>query len=260
VNRNAPPGIHASEHGPDGAPLVVLVHGAPDRGRSFTGVTGRLRDLRVVTYDRRGYGKSLAASPATGLADHAADLLALLAGRRATVVGHSFGANVAMLAAVQQPAQIASLGLWEPPLPWFDWWPAWARQVIADIAAHPDAAKVGERAFKVVAGRDAWERLAEDGRDLYRAEGTAFLADTASQLSAPFDLSQLTAPALVGYGTATWDHQVEGAQRLAAALGAELVALDGADHFAHANEPEAFAGFVRRAVALAGEGSPTRSG
>src|SRR5579864_1698963 len=146
--------VQGVEQGPHDAPLVVLVHGAPDRGRSFYAVARHLGDLRVLVYDRRGYGASLqVAPPATSLADHARDLIGLLAGRRATIVGHSFGGNVALLAAALEPSLVTSLGLWEPPLPWFDWWPAWARKVIADIAGHPDPGKVGERAFKVVAGR-----------------------------------------------------------------------------------------------------------
>jgi pimeloyl-ACP methyl ester carboxylesterase len=257
------PGRHSLrgiEHGPVDAPLVVLIHGAPDRGRSFYAAARSLGDLRVLVYDRRGYGASVAVPPAaTSLADHASDVIDLLAGRRATLVGHSFGSNVAILAAIREPSVVASLGLWEPPLAWFDWWPAWARKVIADIAGHPDPAKVGERAFKVVAGREAWERLPEAGRDLCRAEGHAFSVDTASQLSPPFALADVKVPSLVGYGTKTWEHQIDGARRLAAVLGARLVALDGADHFAHAAQPEAFAGFVRQAV-LAREASTGEGG
>lgn len=242
-------GIQAVEHGPADAPLVVLIHGSPDRGRSFHAAARHLDDLRVLVYDRRGYGSSLnAAPPATSLADHARDLIGLLGGRRATLVGHSFGSNVALLAALQEPALVASLGLWEPPLPWFDWWPAWARKVIADLAAHPDPAKIGERAFKVVAGRDAWERLPEASRELCRAEGGAFMVDTASQLSPPFDVGDVGVPSVVGYGTSTWEHQVDGSKRLAVMLGARLVAVEGADHFAHAAQPEAFARFIRQAV------------
>ena len=97
----APPGLtgmHVEEHGArdPAAPLVVLVHGVLDQSTSFAATVGRLADLRVVTYDRRGWGSSLdARPPAPSLAAHADDLLAILAGRPATVVGHSIGANVA---------------------------------------------------------------------------------------------------------------------------------------------------------------------
>ena len=260
VAADQPAALHRVEHGPPDAPLVVLIHGAPDRGRSFYASARALRDLRVLVYDRRGYGSSLGvAPPAMSLADHARDVIDLLGGRKATLVGHSFGSNVALLATVQAPSLVASLGLWEPPLPWFDWWPDWARQVIADIAGHPDPGRVGERAYKVVAGRDAWDRLPESGRELCRAEGLAFAVDTASQLSPPFDLADVAVPAVVGYGTETWEHQVDGAKRLAEMLGARLVALEGADHFAHAAQPEVFAGFVRQAVA-AREGSTPGGG
>ena len=45
---------------------VVLVHGAMDRAKSFLPVVEHLPDLRVVEYDRRGYGESLPAGQTRG--------------------------------------------------------------------------------------------------------------------------------------------------------------------------------------------------
>ena len=85
---------------------------------------------------------------------------------------------------------------------------------------------------------------------MLRAEGAAFQADMASELTAPFDFADVTSPTVIGYGTADSVGHYEGAIRLAAVIGAELMLVDGGDHFVHVSDPEAFAALVRRAVAL----------
>ena len=57
----------------------------------------------VVTYDRRGWGRSRDDPPPTSLADHAQDAIDALAGRRATIVGHSYGGVVGLMTAVLRP-------------------------------------------------------------------------------------------------------------------------------------------------------------
>ncbi len=114
-------------------PIVVLVHGAMDRSRSFRRVVDQLADHRVVTYDRRGYGASVDAKPASGLQDHTADLLEVIGNRRATVVAHSVASHIAVLAAIQDPDRVAGIGLWEPAAPWMDFWPEKARRSVAEL-------------------------------------------------------------------------------------------------------------------------------
>jgi pimeloyl-ACP methyl ester carboxylesterase len=46
----------AHETGPDDAPLLVLVHGAPDRRNAFRRSQALMPRFRTLTYDRRGYG------------------------------------------------------------------------------------------------------------------------------------------------------------------------------------------------------------
>ena len=59
-------------------------------------------------------------------------------------------------------------------------------------------------------------------------------------------------PILIGCGTVTGGASFTEVHRASArALGAELVVLEGADHSAHTNQPEAWAQFVRATVALA---------
>jgi len=53
------PGLHVADSGGDGRP-VVLIHGWPLSGESWSEQLAPLRDagLRVVVYDRRGFGRS----------------------------------------------------------------------------------------------------------------------------------------------------------------------------------------------------------
>jgi non-heme chloroperoxidase len=86
--------LYYEDHG-SGAP-VVLIHGYPLSGRAWDKQVPRLLEScsRVITYDRRGFGKS--GQPTTGY-DYdtfAADLNALMERldlRDATLVGHSMG-------------------------------------------------------------------------------------------------------------------------------------------------------------------------
>src|SRR4249920_261818 len=82
----------------DGLPLV-LVHGSAVDGSTWDGVLPDLaRDHRVITYDRRGYGRS-AHKPVRDHRLHARDLTAVLervAREPAVVVGWSSGGNVAL--------------------------------------------------------------------------------------------------------------------------------------------------------------------
>ena len=84
--------LFSAQHGPTpvaGAPIVVFVHGSMDRSSGFARVTRHLHDVPTLRYDRRGYGRSLAAlgeGPGIGVDGHVDDLLAVLDGRPAVVV------------------------------------------------------------------------------------------------------------------------------------------------------------------------------
>jgi pimeloyl-ACP methyl ester carboxylesterase len=68
------------------------------------------------------------------------------------------------------------------------------------------------------------------------------------------DLDQLKVPFVVGCGTVTPDPRFLGAhRRLAEHTGGELFTVEGADHFAHTNHPDAWASFARRTIALGHE-------
>lgn len=74
---------------------------------------------RLVRYCRRGYGESDPADGAASVAEQAGDALALLDAleiERADLVGHSFGANVAIELALSAPERVRGLVLLEPLL------------------------------------------------------------------------------------------------------------------------------------------------
>ena len=244
------PGLAVDEAGDESVPLVVLVHGGLDRARSLRRVVERLPDLRVVTYDRRGYGRSVGAGAPTAMSQHVDDLIDVLAGRRATVVGHSVGAHVGVLASIARPDLVASLGLWEPPTPWMDFWPAPAKRSVAHIVGTGVPEEVGERGGRMMLGDDRWDRLSEDERELRRAEGRAFLVDAASESETLYEWADVRVPCLVGHGEHTWPWTLESSQRAAAILGCETFVIGGATHLGNVSHPDEFAEFVRKAVAV----------
>ncbi|HEX8805123.1 MAG TPA: alpha/beta hydrolase, partial [Acidimicrobiales bacterium] len=115
-------GLWAHESG-DG-PLVVLVHGAMDRSGGMLRARRILaRDHRVVRYDRRGYGRSRAATPSADFGVQVDDLAEVLDGRPAVVAGHSFGGILGLALAERSPALVRAVLAYEAPLVWEPWWP-----------------------------------------------------------------------------------------------------------------------------------------
>lgn len=103
-------------------PDIVLIHGMTgDLSPWYIGVMPRLASsFRVTAYDLRGHGHTDAPPTGYTTADHGADLRALLDAlgiERAHLVGHSFGAAVAMHTAVLAPDRVASLLLFDPGVP-----------------------------------------------------------------------------------------------------------------------------------------------
>jgi acetyltransferase/esterase len=237
-----------------GAPLrVVLVHGAPDRARSFNATVRELTGYTVTTYDRRGYGQRAGhpPEPTSDIFEQAEDLIALLGGIPTPVVGHSFGGIVAMAASVKAPGLISALGLWEPPLVWTSWWPdTHMQEATATLAETRDVFKLGELYTRAAMGEAAWQALPAAQRSGYRAEGASLRADMQSILREPFALSSVPAPVVVGCGSGGKGGYDAVARQLASYLSAELFDVAGAPHLVHVAQPSTFAHLVRRTVSL----------
>jgi len=262
------PRLALTEHLPDdpdaAGPLVVLVHGSLDRAGSFARVTRRLRDLHTVAYDRHGYHRSRSDLPVHGsLEGHIDDLLDVVDGRPAVVVGHSYGGTLALGAALGPggPGSILAVAAYEPPLPWLGDWATrgGTRTARAPAPAGDDPALVAERFFRRMVGDTAWERLPEATRAARRADGAALAAELAAIRvdEPPFDVLALTVPAVFGRGTASLPHHLAAVSWLVGHVpGSELVVIEGAGHGAHLTHPDAFASFVRTAVARGRRRSP----
>ena len=234
--------MHVVEHaGREGAPVVLLIHGLTDSVESFDGMVAELTpEHTVITYDRRGWGRSRDDEPPTSLADHAQDAIDALAGRRATIVGHSYGGVVGLMAAVLRPDLVASLAVFEPTVPFTDWWPDYDDMMRRSLDLKPMMKR-----WSTGQPRRTPEQRAADDASMAR--------DFSFVETAPFDFADVHVPCLVGgsVDTTPWDYQ--SADRLSELLDADVVVFRDAGHTVHRTHPREFADFARRAVALARE-------
>ncbi|WP_415727083.1 alpha/beta fold hydrolase [Pseudaminobacter sp. NGMCC 1.201702] len=145
----------------DGSPLV-LVHGSfSDHETNWALVRPALEGhFTVYAIARRGRGKTTSGPT---LPDEAEDLAAFLTSiaEPAYLLGHSYGAQVALRAAADSPGHVRKLVLYEPP------WP--------DAAAPELLAR-----FKLRATRSDWNGLAED----FFSEVLGLTADDIDELRA----------------------------------------------------------------------------
>ncbi len=128
----------AGPAGPDpGGRGLLLIHGLASTSHIFDFVAPLLApDLHVVAYDQRGHGRSGKPDSGYGFAPLVDDALAVMEAtglRRPIVVGHSWGANVALECTVRRPEMVAGAILVDGAVVsirrWLDW-PS-AREMLA---------------------------------------------------------------------------------------------------------------------------------
>jgi pimeloyl-ACP methyl ester carboxylesterase len=94
---------------------IVFLHGYGSRLEAWKLVQPELStDRLTISLDQRGFGLSERPGDAYGPEVHAADVVALmdlLGVERAIVVGHSYGAGVALRAALRHPDRVAGVGI-----------------------------------------------------------------------------------------------------------------------------------------------------
>ncbi|HEY6532142.1 MAG TPA: alpha/beta hydrolase [Acidimicrobiales bacterium] len=232
--------------------LVVFVHGVLDRGRSFEPIAERLDGrCRTVWYDRRGYGASASAPGVpVGVDGHVADLLAVLDGRRAVLVAHSFGGIHAFGAAIRAPELIEAVVAYETVTAWA---PGWPDTAMRDVLSRDDPEAAG---LELMLG-PRLASMAPDQIDRRRPEARAFVAEERSIRTggAPYDVGAIRAP--VVYGASDSEVIEPVITFLADTIpDIEVVRMPGADHFAHRSDPDGFAALVRLALARSAA-SPT---
>ena len=106
--------VHINTWGPEGGPLVFMLHGWGDCGASFQFLVDAMeRRWRILAPDWRGFGRTDRCPGGYWFPDYLADLEALAdhfsPGSPIRVIGHSMGANVACLFAGVRPDRVSHL-------------------------------------------------------------------------------------------------------------------------------------------------------
>lgn len=250
---------------------VVLVHGAVSDLRVWEPVRNALaKDHRVITYTQRYFGTGPWPDEGKGfsMATHADDLAAFISSLDTGpvhLVGWSYGAAVATIAAVNNPQLVQSLVLYEPSLGTvLSPESAEAKRAAAERAqmfgpalaankagdAKGAAFRLIEGVFLLAEGEAARqpERWQEMWRDNARTIPVMFSALPPPAVSCD-TLAGFTKPALLVLGEGTKSFFPVIAERISQCIpGAEQVVLAGVNHDAPVRDPAGFSNAVREFV------------
>ncbi len=247
----------------DGPPLL-LIHGG---GEDATMLAPQAVDLasagyRVVTYDRRGTGRSGRDEwPGNGAdqhADDAAALLAELATAPAVVVGVSSGGVVALALAARHPGAVDRVVAWEPPalgvVPGAE---AINAEILAPVdahlAAHPGD-HAGAQAILLTAILGFPVSVDDPAFASARANAEPMVRDEPAITLRPFPAGELAAApgtVTVAVGSSPNDVVAAAAERLAEEIGRGPLTVAG-DHEVYLSDPA-----VLTEVVGTPRGSPT---
>lgn len=231
----------------DGVP-VVLLHGNWGGIVWWEPVLERVpAGLRAIAYDLRGRGNTVGPEGDGSFTLLAADLEAFadaLGLARFHLVGHSLGTAVAMQYALEHAERLRSLVLVAPA--WVDGMPE-AYAVDAHqvrLVADREYTDIALRAITPGAPRDErWDRIVDATRA--QSIGTARGAMRAHRAWRPGDaLRGIGVPSTVISGALDPLITPAVASRVAEALGAELVMLEGVGHGPMLETPDAFAALL----------------
>jgi pimeloyl-ACP methyl ester carboxylesterase len=267
--------IHVTETGAHEP--VVLLHAACSSSAQWRGVIEALLpagSFRMLALDLQGYGATARWQPRNRLRleDEFAPLravLAYLAGRPIHLVGHSYGAMIALrFALANQAAPLASLTLIEPIAFWLLREAGESRlfaeiQAIADAFAEAfdegNATGAASGFIDYWSGPGTWRFLPAAVRDYavatagkVRCEWSIALGETETGAGLA-DHAGLRLPTVIVCGERTRAPARRVAELLHSAItGAELAGIPQAGHMSPVTHPgpvsEAIAGAVRRAV------------
>jgi pimeloyl-ACP methyl ester carboxylesterase len=250
------------ELGGSGQPLV-LVHGSWVDRHSWDPVVGSLAaSFRVLTYDRRGHGQSETPEGQGSVFEDADDLAWLIEALElapAHVAGNSFGAVVALRAAIRHPHVFRSLIAHEPPL--FGLLAGTEldaaleevqRRVgtVVTLLERPDH-EAAARAFvdTMAFGPGAWDsQLSADTRDVLVANAATFLDECRDPDALQMDLDALAAfdkPALLTSRGEVAPFFGPVVDILASRIpNADRITIQGADHVPHISAPARYVELV----------------
>jgi pimeloyl-ACP methyl ester carboxylesterase len=257
-------------HGTGEIPLV-MVHGALETHQNWDWVVPHLSDsLRVVAYDRRGYGDSERPNGKAGSREHVADLAALIEHLElapAWVVGQSGGANITLRLAGERPDLFRGIVAHEPALlsllrddpalaPMLERFAQLVAAFNERVAAGDDAG-AAEMFVEEGLGEGLWSEFPPEFRQMTIENAANTLDDLNDPESIAFDLEWIedfTRPTLLTLGDRTAPLFPPVTTRLAEAMpAAEVQEFAGAGHPIMVEQPEDFAeaisAFVHRHTA-----------
>lgn len=242
--------VHYLDRG-NGTP-VVLVHGNWATSSWWEPVLARLpQGVRAVAPDLRGRGKTTGGADDHRIAAYAADLRAFadaLGLGRFVLVGHSLGSAVALEFALMWPERLTSLVVVSPA--WIDGMPqAYAvpdRQ--RHLKADPAFLRAALRAIVPGAPEDAlWDRLAAEG-SAQAIEAALGLIPALLEWRPGDRVGTIAVPRVVISGALDLFTGGPNAERVAQALGCELITMEGVGHGPMLEAPDEFANLLWRAV------------
>jgi pimeloyl-ACP methyl ester carboxylesterase len=231
---------------------VVFIHGS-GVADSYLPLAAEpaLRDhYHVIRYRRRGHAGSTPIDGPVSIAEHAQDCRALLdklGVTQAHVVGHSYGASVALQLAVDAPRAVASLALFEPV--WFTV-PS-APQALEALGPIMEKYLAGDRVaavddfFSVVFGSD-WQaevsRTVPGGPDQARKDAaTLFESDLPSEMEWRFgaeEAAKIKQPVLFLSGAESLPPFIESRDLFRSwRPHTEDAVMPGANHLLHMRHP-----------------------
>lgn len=214
---------------------IVLLHHAIGNVRSWRKQLPVLAErLRATAYDRPGFGQSswLDAWPLDYLDQDVADLISLLDALdigHATLVGHSDGATIALLAAARYPQRVAAV-LAESP------------HVAVEVPGCPDA--IEQFAAEVAASPDLQASLARHhglrARQVVQRWHDRWCDPAFWAWDVSYELAQVRCPVLVVHGAGDPYFSVQHSAMVAQRTQGELVVLPGVGHSPHIEAPHLF--------------------
>jgi pimeloyl-ACP methyl ester carboxylesterase len=248
--------IHYRRSG-DG-PALLLLHATLSSSHQLRALASRLAEGRtVLAVDRRGSGRSVADGPAKPIdvAVHVDDLAAIVAAEgldRVAVVGHSYGACVALELAARRPHLVEAVFAFEPPYA-----PVAPPGIAAGMAAigrrtlaagaDGDLAAAALVFLEGVSGAAAVAALGPDARERVGRAGQGAVADATLAGMDADGLERIECRVRIATGTASEPLYGAIAEGLLVRIpGADRVELDGLDHMAPVRQPEAIAAAVER--------------
>lgn len=226
--------------GPASDVVVLFIHGSLDRSAGMS----RLSRLACAThtalrFDRRGYGRQRAHPGPFTVAGNVDDVVEVLGGRMAVLIGHSYGGNVALAAAERLGNQVLGVSTYETPLAWCDWWPQGSAGAAAVKATEP--AQAAETFMIRMIGEKRWSELPQKTKDERRQEGRALQGELSDlRQRAPWNGDKISCRVLCGVGTRGSQHHIDGTPRLANMVNGEVVVIDNAGHGAPISHPREF--------------------